>query len=37
MKEKVIDMGAGLERLAWITQGTPTSYDVDVRVRPRAG
>ena len=28
MKEKVIDMGAGLERLAWITQGTPTSYDV---------
>ena len=28
MKEKVMDMGAGLERLAWITQGTPTSYDV---------
>ena len=28
MKEKVIDMGSGLERLAWITQGTPTSYDV---------
>ncbi len=28
MKEPVIDMGAGLERLAWITQGTPTSYDV---------
>ncbi len=28
MKEKVIDMGAGLERLSWITQGTPTSYDV---------
>jgi alanyl-tRNA synthetase len=28
MEEKVIDMGAGLERLAWITQGTPTSYDV---------
>jgi len=27
MKEKVIDMGAGLERFAWITQGTPTSYD----------
>lgn len=27
MKDKVIDMGAGLERLAWITQGTPTSYD----------
>lgn len=28
MKEKVIDMGAGLERFAWITQGTPTHYDV---------
>ena len=28
MKEKVIDMGAGLERFAWVTQGTPTSYDV---------
>jgi alanyl-tRNA synthetase len=28
MKEKVIDMGSGLERLAWITRGTPTSYDV---------
>jgi alanyl-tRNA synthetase len=28
MKEKVIDMGSGLERLAWITQGTPTSYDI---------
>ena len=28
MKEKVVDMGAGLERLSWITQGTPTSYDV---------
>jgi alanyl-tRNA synthetase len=28
MKEKVIDMGAGLERFAWITQGSPTSYDV---------
>ncbi len=28
MKEKVIDMGAGLERLSWITNGTPTSYDV---------
>ncbi|MBI4257701.1 MAG: alanine--tRNA ligase, partial [Thaumarchaeota archaeon] len=27
MPEKVIDMGAGLERFAWITQGTPTSYD----------
>jgi len=28
MKEKVIDMGAGLERFAWLSQGTPTSYDV---------
>ncbi len=27
MKEPVIDMGAGLERFSWITQGTPTSYD----------
>ncbi|MBI2184139.1 MAG: alanine--tRNA ligase [Thaumarchaeota archaeon] len=27
MPEKVIDMGAGLERFTWITQGTPTSYD----------
>lgn len=27
-REKVIDMGAGLERFAWITQGTPTHYDV---------
>ncbi len=27
MREKVIDMGAGLERFSWITQGTPTSYD----------
>ena len=27
MDRKVIDMGAGLERFAWITQGTPTSYD----------
>ena len=28
MDEKVIDMGAGLHRFAWLTQGTPTSYDV---------
>ncbi|HLC59569.1 MAG TPA: alanine--tRNA ligase [archaeon] len=28
MKEKIIDMGAGHERLTWITNGTPTSYDV---------
>jgi len=27
MADKVIDMGAGLERFTWITQGTPTSYD----------
>ncbi|MFH0970644.1 MAG: alanine--tRNA ligase [Candidatus Diapherotrites archaeon] len=27
LKTKVIDMGAGLERLAWYTTGTPTSYD----------
>lgn len=25
---KVIDMGAGLERLAWFTNGTPTSYEI---------
>lgn len=28
MGEKVVDMGAGLERLSWMTQGTPTYYDV---------
>ncbi|MDI6721281.1 MAG: alanine--tRNA ligase [Candidatus Aenigmarchaeota archaeon] len=27
MKEKIIDMGAGLERFVWLSQGTPTSYD----------
>jgi alanyl-tRNA synthetase len=27
MEDKIIDMGAGLERFSWITQGTPTSYD----------
>lgn len=27
LKTKVIDMGAGLERLAWYTTGAPTSYD----------
>lgn len=27
MANKIIDMGAGLERLSWITMGTPTSYD----------
>ena len=25
---KVIDMGAGLERLAWFTNGSPTSYEL---------
>ncbi|HKW05904.1 MAG TPA: alanine--tRNA ligase-related protein, partial [Nitrososphaerales archaeon] len=25
--EKVVDMGAGLERFVWITQGTASSYD----------
>ena len=28
MKEKVIDMGAGLERFPWLSYGTPTSYDI---------
>jgi alanyl-tRNA synthetase len=27
MKNKIIDMGAGLERFSWITNGTPTSYE----------
>jgi len=27
MDKKVIDMGAGLERFAWLLQGVPTSYD----------
>jgi len=27
LKEPVVDMGAGLERLTWLTQGTPTMYD----------
>lgn len=27
MEKKVIDMGAGLERFNWITQGTATAYD----------
>lgn len=27
MTNKIIDMGAGLERLSWITMGTSTSYD----------
>ena len=28
LKTKVIDMGAGLSRLAWITTGDPTSYEL---------
>ena len=28
LKTKVIDMGAGLSRLCWITHGSPTSYEV---------
>lgn len=28
LKTRVIDMGAGLSRLAWITTGDPTSYEV---------
>ncbi len=28
LKTKVIDMGAGLERLAWYTNGSPTSYEI---------
>ncbi len=27
MKQKIIDMGAGLERFVWLSQGTPTAYD----------
>ncbi len=27
LKEGVVDMGAGLERFTWLTQGTPTAYD----------
>lgn len=27
LKHRIIDMGAGLERFAWITMGTPTAYD----------
>lgn len=27
LKEPVVDMGAGLERLTWLSQGTPTAYD----------
>jgi alanyl-tRNA synthetase len=27
LKEGVVDMGAGLERITWLSQGTPTAYD----------
>lgn len=27
LEQRVIDMGAGLERFAWVTSGTPTAYD----------
>ncbi len=27
LDKRIIDMGAGLERFAWITMGTPTAYD----------
>ncbi len=27
LSPRIIDMGAGLERFAWITMGTPTAYD----------
>jgi alanyl-tRNA synthetase len=26
--EKIVDMGAGLDRWVWLTRGTPTSYDI---------
>jgi alanyl-tRNA synthetase len=29
MTEKIVDMGAGLQRWAWLTQGTPTAYDAN--------
>jgi len=31
LDSRIIDMGAGLERLSWITMGTPTSYDTTFR------
>jgi alanyl-tRNA synthetase len=27
LDQRIIDMGAGLERFAWVTMGTPTAYD----------
>ncbi|MBI3859541.1 MAG: alanine--tRNA ligase [Thaumarchaeota archaeon] len=29
MKEKVVDMGSGLNRWSWLSQGTPTCYDTE--------
>jgi alanyl-tRNA synthetase len=29
LKEKVVDMGTGLQRWAWLSQGTPTNYDAN--------
>jgi alanyl-tRNA synthetase len=29
MKEKVVDMGSGLNRWAWLSTGTPTCYDTE--------
>ena len=29
MKNKVVDMGTGLERWAWLSQGSPTTYDAN--------
>ncbi len=31
MSAKVVDMGTGLNRWAWLTQGTPTCYDTEFR------
>lgn len=31
LETKVIDMGAGLERFPWITQGTATSYEISFK------
>ncbi len=27
LEHRIVDMGAGLERFAWLTMGTPTAYD----------
>lgn len=29
LPDKVVDMGAGLQRWSWVTQGTPTAYDAN--------